>query len=337
MRKLDVRLVEKQHGARRQPPRDGLDGVARCQQARRVGGTRQEHHARGGRDGDQRLFEWQIEVRPGPDADDPRAHNLGARGEQRVGRLDDDGLGGRAVLVALQPRHRRGVDALVEAVGDQEFVFPDTEPVGTRAIGLAVVRIGRGLGGRDGVHRLERRRRAAGGVLVQVQPKARAALGRAFVQVAHRQRSRMESAWACRPSASASAMMVGARARSPCSVRCWREVDAHEIRGRQSAAEPRGAGGRQHVIRSGRVVARRLRAPGADERRPRPDARRGLRLVADEVFGREPVRQRHGLGARSGPRRWRRGGRATRAPDPSAGTRARQFAPDRLRQRAAAS
>ena len=69
---------------------------------------------------------------------------------------------------------------------------------------------------------------------------------------------------------------------------------ADEIGGAQAAAKPRRAGGRQHVVRSGGVVAGRLRGEGADEDGAGGD--RPLRqrfAIDDQMLGRDAVGERH--------------------------------------------
>ena len=60
--------------------------------------------------------------------------------------------------------------------------------------------------------------------------------------------------------------------------------------------KPRGAGGRQHVIRSDRVIAGHLRRPGADEHRAGiHDAPRDRFGSGDDVFGGGVVGERDRL------------------------------------------
>ena len=88
-------------------------------------------------------------------------------------------------------------------------------------------------------------------------------------------------------------MAAGAIRRRPARVRRCTVTDADEIGRAQPAAAPRRAAGRQHVVRSGGVVAGGLRAVGADEHRA--GARSG---VAATALGRRTTRC-------SGAMRWR--------------------------------
>ncbi len=77
----------------------------------------------------------------------------------------------------------------------------------------------------------------------------------------------MLRAWACSPSASASATAAGPTRAERRRVGGDPGGALEEIEHRQPGGEARGAAGRQHVVRAGDVVAHRLRAEAAEEHR----------------------------------------------------------------------
>ena len=111
-------------------------------------------------------------------------------------------------------------------------------------------------------------------------------IGRSQTRHLRRSRTATDSACAVSPSAVARSMTRRPMRRSPARRQALHGDLADEVGGRQAAADARGAGGRQHVVRADRVVAGDLRRPRADEQRagaphlrrhaghrPRPDAR----------------------------------------------------------------
>ena len=152
------------------------------------------------------------------------------------------------------------------------------------AVDVVVVRVERDVGRRRARERLEHLRRAAGRVLVQVQPQPVAGRRGPVIRVWLTAPSQRSTARArVSPSASASARTVGARRAQAGLRHALHRDDADEVGGVQPAAEPGGAAGRQHVIRTDRVVASHLRGVLADEdgagacRLPRPSSRRRRR------------------------------------------------------------
>ena len=163
--------------------------------------------------------------------------------------------------------------------------------------------------------RLEHARRAAAGVLVLVQPQAVVELGRLLVASSDRLTRQAHLDRCGVRGQSFGARERHDRRRQPREARrrhALHRHHAHEVGRAQAAAEARGAGGRQHVVRAGRVVAGRLRGVRADEdgaggQRPPRRATRGRRRDAPARCGwraRSPRRL-------TASRRWRRGPRAS--------------------------
>ena len=170
--------------------------------------------------------------------------------------------------------------------------------------------------GDERAERLDHRRRAAAGVLVEVQAQALAEIGprwywlviacrlpspRRRLRPSRRRQPHRRSTRACavRPSASASAID---RRRQPAQPRrvtaSARSTTRTKSAALQAAAEARRAAGRQHVVRAGGVVAGRLRRPRADEDRAgRRRSRAALAAVVDHQ-----VLRRHAVGERRSTR-----------------------------------
>ena len=121
--------------------------------------------------------------------------------------------------------------------------------------------------------RFEHARRAAAGVLVLVQPQPVVQLGRLLRTCSSTGAPRSIRRAPSSPSARASGTIVGASARETRPRHALHRHHAHEIGRAQAAAEPGGAGRRQHVIRSGGVVAGGLRGERPDEHRAGGDGR----------------------------------------------------------------
>ena len=136
------------------------------------------------------------------------------------------------------------------------------------------------------------------GVLVQVQAQARSR--RVLVHGRHRHATLMTSADPAMRLARDAAQALGVGQRDGRSGRCGpgparvsrcTRADAHEVGRAQAAAEPRGAVGRQHVVRAGGVVA------GA----PAPSTRPTNTAPAARMPARRPLgRRTRGVRARCG-------------------------------------
>ena len=146
-------------------------------------------------------------------ADRPREDPVHVERGQRndhLGTRAAPGLDGRP-----HRRDRRGEDALVEAVGQQQPVVVHAE-VGRRLPhDLVVLRVEGDVLAVQVLDGLEHPRRTAGGVLVEVQPQAARRRHRPFVAAHRLVLISIDAAWASSPSARASAVTVGATRRRP--------------------------------------------------------------------------------------------------------------------------
>ena len=264
----------------------------------RVVRARDEHGSSARRDRRQSVFERERVVRPRRHEHDAAADGLDGDRVHVEGRQDHDALGVAIGGATLLPDHGGQQDALVQAVGEQQRRLGHAEVLRRLAIHGVVVRIERDVVAAERAQRLDHLRRAPGGVLVQVQPQGARGGDWVLIRLAHTPLTIMDCACAVSPSASARARTVGPSALSPAAVTRWTETTRTKSAACKPTAKARGAAGRQHVVRPDGVVARHLRGVPADEDRTGARDRRRRRLVVDDqVLGRHPVGQRHGLGS----------------------------------------
>ena len=169
-----VRLVHEHHGVARNRRGDLCDVVVCDAHASRIVGARDEDQPRAFRDRVQRVLEWKFEI--------VLRHRVHDRSTARNDRdrvhlerwPDDDRLWHRAIgSTPLQRRHHGDDQPLVEAIGDDQLVLRHAQVARRVAIDVVVVRIEREVSRREARDCLEHLRRAAGGVLVQVETQSR--------------------------------------------------------------------------------------------------------------------------------------------------------------------
>ena len=116
--------------------------------------------------------------------DDACADAVGRRRVHVESGHDDDRLRALAAAIA-QRRNRQRQDALVEPVRQHELVLGDADPRRRQPDRRVIVRVEGDVLSRYAANRREHLRRAAGGVLVEMQPQARRRPGDDLVLVAH--------------------------------------------------------------------------------------------------------------------------------------------------------
>ena len=222
---VDVGLVQEHHRAGRKRERHASDVLPGDRHARRVVGAGQEHDARVRRDGVDRLLEPETRSPGGasPRRCAPRRRWRTRRTCRRPVRRSP-----RRAASRPRPRCRYANDTAwmpsSRPLTSCTWSGPDAEVRRAALVRLGVVGVVGGVLAREPAQRLDHARRAAGGVLVEVEAQA-VARDRAGA----RRRSSCQShpdrlAWACSPSASASVDHRRRDARQPAprqtSARC---------------------------------------------------------------------------------------------------------------------